>query len=125
MHARTSVQFSSDLSSLLRSVAATSTFKRAFLSEFLTKHSNMVPEQEQQEPALEIKREAKTREERTTQNKEKCERISHYLRHGKHLPGLTKNQQRIVPGQAKNYILDETSNVYLIFPLSSRLAYIK
>ena len=31
----------------------------------------MVAEQEQQEPALEIKREAKTREERTTQNKEK------------------------------------------------------
>ena len=58
----------------------------------------MVPEQEQeqQEPALEIKRKAKTREERTAQNKEKCERISHYLHHGKHLPGLTKNQQRIV-----------------------------
>ena len=64
MHARTSVQFSSGLSSPLRSVAATSTFKRAFLSEFLSKHSNMVPEQEQQEPALEIKRKAKTREER-------------------------------------------------------------
>ena len=125
IHARTSVQFSSGLSSPLRSVAATSTFKRAFLSQFLSKHSNMVPEQEQQEPALEIKRKAKTREERMAQNKEKCERISHYLRHGKHLPGLTKNQQRIVRGQAKNYILDETSNVYLIFPLSSRLAYIK
>jgi hypothetical protein len=33
----------------------------------------------------------------------------HYLRHGKHQDGLTKNQQRTVRGQAKNYILDEIS----------------
>ena len=54
----------------------------------------------------------KTRKDRLAQHKEKVERIVHYLRHGKHRDGLTKNQQRVVRGQAKNYIFDETSNVF-------------
>ena len=40
-----------------------------------------------------------------------------YLCHGKHQDGLTKNQQRTVRGQAKNYIFDEISKCinYIIF----------
>ena len=55
--------------------------------------------------------ETKSREKCFSQQLEKCERIVHYLHHGKHLDGLTKNQQRVVRGQAKNYFLDETSKV--------------
>ena len=61
------------------------------------------------EPAVVAESERKTRSDRMAQHNEKCERIVHYFRHGKHLDGLTKNQQRTVRGQAKNYILDETS----------------
>ena len=49
----------------------------------------------------------KTREKRFDQQHEKCERILHYLRHGKHVDGLTKNQQRVVQSQVKIYTLDE------------------
>ena len=59
--------------------------------------------------------EAKSREKRFSQQLEKSEWIIHYLRHGKHLDGLSKNQQRVVRGQAKNYFIDETSKVYYIF----------
>ena len=61
------------------------------------------------EPAAVAEPERKTRSDRLAQHNEKCERIVHYLRHGKHQDGLTKNQQRTVRGQAKNYILDEIS----------------
>ena len=50
-----------------------------------------------------------TRKDRLAEHYEKCKRIVHYLRHGKHQAGLSKNQQRVVRGQAKNYVLDETS----------------
>ena len=43
------------------------------------------------------------------QHKKKCERIMQYLRYGKHENGLTKNEQRTVRSQAKNYVFDETS----------------
>ena len=33
----------------------------------------------------------------------------HYLRHRKHQVGLSKNQQRVVRGQAKYNFLDDTS----------------
>ena len=51
----------------------------------------------------------KTRQDRMAQHNAKCERIVHYLRHGKHQHGLTKNEQRVVRSQAKNYALDESS----------------
>ena len=54
----------------------------------------------------------KTREKRFDQQREKCERILHYLRHGKHVDGLTKNQQRVVRGQAKIYTLDESEFIF-------------
>ena len=50
-----------------------------------------------------------SRKERMTEHNEKCERILHYLLHGKHQDGLTKNQQRVVRGQAKKYRVDESS----------------
>ena len=50
-----------------------------------------------------------SREKRFREQREKCQRIVHYLSHGKHVDGLTKNQQRVVRGQAKNYVMDETS----------------
>ena len=53
------------------------------------------------------------RKDRLAEHNEKCEQIVHYLRHGKHLAGLSKNQQRVVRGQAKNYFMDETSK-YII-----------
>ena len=53
--------------------------------------------------------EIKSLENRLNQQYEKCDRILQYLRHGKYLDGLSKNQQRVVRGQAKNYIWDETS----------------
>jgi hypothetical protein len=56
----------------------------------------------------------KTRERRFDQQREKCERILYYLRHGKHMDGLTKNQQRVVRGQAKNYTLDESEFIFLV-----------
>ena len=62
----------------------------------------------------EIKVEQKSREDRFAQQQEKCERIVHYLRHGKHVDGLTKNQQRVVRIQAKNYFVDERSKLYVI-----------
>ena len=43
----------------------------------------------------------KTRCEHMEQHKKKCERIIHYLRHGKHEEGLSKNEQRTVRSQAK------------------------
>ena len=46
----------------------------------------------------------KTRKDRLAQQREKVERIVHYLRHGQHQDGLTKNQ-RVVRGQAKKYSL--------------------
>ena len=54
----------------------------------------------------------KTREKRFDLQHEKCERILHYLRHGKHVDGLTKNQQRVVRGQAKIYTLDESEFIF-------------
>ena len=54
----------------------------------------------------------KTRKDRLAQQKEKVEQIVHYLRHRQHQDGLTKNQQRVVRGQAKKYSFDETSNVF-------------
>ena len=62
----------------------------------------------------EIKVEQKSREDRFAQQQEKCERIVHYLRHGKHLDGVTKNQQRVVRVQAKNYFVDKRSKVNCI-----------
>ena len=50
-----------------------------------------------------------SRSDRSAVNNKKCERIIHYLRHGKQPSGLTKNEQRVVRGQAKNYVLAETS----------------
>ena len=63
----------------------------------------------------------KTRSERMAQEGEKHERIKHYLRHGKHLCGLTKNQQRIVRRQAKNYFFEETSKILRLFCVVSLL----
>ena len=54
----------------------------------------------------------KTREKCFDQQREKCKRILHYFRHGKHVDGLTKNQQRVVRGQAKVYTLDESEFIY-------------
>ena len=54
----------------------------------------------------------RTRKDRFAQQQEKVDRIVHYLRHGKHRDGLTKNEQRVVRGQAKNYNLNETSKVF-------------
>ena len=53
----------------------------------------------------------KSRGERMAQEREKYERIMHYLRHGKNEEGLTKNQQRIVRRQAKSYFFEETSKI--------------
>lgn len=78
----------------------------------LSQAFKMIPKQEAVvEANLTDEVEPKTRKDRLAQHKEKVERIVHYLRHGKPRDGLTKNQQRVVRGQAKNYIFDETSNV--------------
>ena len=70
----------------------------------------------QQEPVMEAnltdKVGPKTRKDRLAEQKEKVERIVNYLRYGQHQDGLTKNQQRVVRGQAKKYSFDETSNVF-------------
>ena len=47
----------------------------------------------------------KTRCERMEQHRKKCERIIHYLRHGKHEEGLSKNEQRTVRSQAKGALV--------------------
>jgi hypothetical protein len=65
-----------------------------------------------------------TRKEHLAEHNEKCERIVHYLRHGKHQAGLSKNQQRVVRGQAKNYVLDETSKYDILFS-NLNLCYVK
>ena len=56
----------------------------------------------------------KTRKDRLAQHKEKVERIVHYLRHGKHRDGLTKNQQRVVRGQAKTIFLMKQVMYFII-----------
>ena len=61
---------------------------------------------------VKLETDLKTRDKRFDQQREKCERISHYLRHGKHLDGLTKNQQRVVRGQAKIYTLHESKFIF-------------
>lgn len=66
------------------------------------------------EENLEAETDVKTRERRFDQQREKCKRILYYLRHGKHMDGLTKNQQRVVRGQAKNYTLDESEFIFLV-----------
>ena len=65
----------------------------------------MAPQQERNSEASA----SKTRQDRMPQHNEKCERIILYLRCGIHQDGLSKNQQRVVRGQAKNYLFDETS----------------
>ena len=57
------------------------------------------------------------RRARMQQLKEKCDRVIHYLRDGKHVSGLTKNLQRAVRGQAKNYVWDESSKLLIILML--------
>ena len=64
-------------------------------------------------PNIEDKCNPKTREVRFEQIKEKCDRITQYLREGKHLQGLTNNLQRTVRGQAKHYIWDESSKLLI------------
>ena len=83
--------------------------QRSFSGKFWKINVQMAPPEES---ATNLPREPepKTRENRMDQYKEKCERIIHYLRHGKHQDGLTKNQQRVVRGQAKNYVLHRASN---------------
>ena len=53
----------------------------------------------------------------TQQLKEKCDRIIRYLRDGKHVLELTKNLQRAIHGQAKNYVWDESSKLLIILML--------
>ena len=60
----------------------------------------------------------KTRQDRMAQHNEKCERIIHYLRSGKHQDGLSKNQQRVVRSQAKNYVFDDTSKLLIYYILT-------
>ena len=56
---------------------------------------------------------ASGRRVRMEQLNEKCNRILHYLRHGKYVAGLTNNLQRSVRAQAKNYVWDETSKLLI------------
>ena len=88
----------------------------AFLYEtrfdFLGSPVHMAPQQERNSEAsahenVEVSA-PKTRQDRMAQHNEKCERIIHYLRSGKHQDGLSKNQQRVVCSQAKNYVFDDT-----------------
>ena len=70
----------------------------------------MAPQQQTQvESTDESVPERKSGAERMEEHNQKCGCVSHYLRHGKHQNGLTKNQQRTVRVQAKNYVLDENS----------------
>jgi hypothetical protein len=62
----------------------------------------MVPEIEQ-DPKSEPQPEKKSRKDRIAEQKEKCERIVHYLQHGKHPEGLTKNQQRLIAKWLLNF----------------------
>ncbi len=64
--------------------------------------------------SVEVETDVKTCEKRFDKQREKRERIVHYLRHGKHLDGLNKNQQRVVGGQAKTYTLDESEFIFLV-----------
>lgn len=72
----------------------------------------------EQDPKSEPQLEKKSRKDRMAEQMEKCERIVHYLQHGKHPEGLTKNQQRVVCGQAKKYSLNESSKYNLVFFIS-------
>lgn len=58
-----------------------------------------------------VKSEVETRKNRLNEKREKCDRITEYLCHGKHLNGISKYQRRIVRDQAKNCIWNETSNL--------------
>ena len=74
------------------------------------------PEEETNQPnELPSEPKPKSRQDRMAQHNLKCERIVHYLRHGKHQHGLTKNEQRVVRSQAKNYVLDESSTYITLF----------
>ena len=57
------------------------------------------------------------RRARMQQLKEKCDRIIRYLRDGKHVLELTKNLQRAIHGQAKNYVWDESNKLLIILML--------
>ena len=78
----------------------------------------------EQDPKSEPQPEQKSRKDRTAEQKEKCERIVHYLQHGKHPEGLTKNQQRVVRSQAKKYSLDEASKYNFVFFYKLKLMFI-
>ncbi|CAB4018404.1 Hypothetical predicted protein, partial [Paramuricea clavata] len=76
----------------------------------------MVTEQEViAEENLEAETDVKMQERCFDQQCEKCERILYYLHHGKHMDGLTKNQQCDVRGQANTYTLDEKEVEYSIY----------
>ena len=62
-------------------------------------------------PTTKEEHEPSSREARFEQLKEKCARIAHYLRCGKHVPGLSKNIQRTVRSQAKSYNWNESSKL--------------
>ena len=64
-------------------------------------------------PNIDDKDNASARDVRFGLLKEKCDRITHYLRQGKHVSGLTKNLQRTVRAQAKSYTWDESSKLLI------------
>ena len=79
--------------------------------------------QEKRDTKSEPEEKRKSRKERMAEQNDKCEWILHYLQHGKHQDGLTKNQQRVVRGQAKNYSVDESSKyVFMLFTTFIELA---
>ena len=97
-------------------VAATrSTTKSVQKATFLYKLGDKMVPQEKFDIKSEPEAKTKSRKERMAEYNDKCERILHYLKHGKHQDGLTKNQQRVVRGQAKNYSVDESSKYKAIF----------
>ena len=109
--------------SSVASVSNTTFYQRSEDQNFRVTSLKMVPEIEQ-DPKSEPQPEKKSTKDRIAEQKEKCERIVHYLQHGKHPEGLTKNQQRVVRGQAKKYSLDEASKYNFVFFYKLKLMFI-
>ena len=57
-----------------------------------------------------------TRKDRLAEHNEKCERIVHYLRHGKHQAGLSKNQQRKIVAKLRTmFWMRQVNTKYMIY----------
>ncbi len=57
-----------------------------------------------------------TRKDRLAEHNEKRERIVHYLRHGKHQAGLSKNQQRKIVAKLRTmFWMRQVNTKYMIY----------